>query len=190
MDSWSVQLLTLLGVIVGVLASFLSTRLIERAKWQRDQIVRWEARRLDCYGEFAGALKHYISISHRIAAQLGLPATAQPLDQEEGLRSLAAADGSPGAGGGRWRKGGVSGSPSEEILLKWEPMLLLGSPSTIAAAREWRHAVDQLEPLTRGLEDNASKWLELEKHGREARRNFYETARADLAITQPSAVGP
>jgi hypothetical protein len=167
-DSWSVQLLTLLGVVVGVLSSFLSSRFIERTKWQRDQIVRWEARRLDCYSEFAGAIKRYINISHRIAAHLGLPATAQPLDQEEGLRSLADAN--------------------EEILVKWEQMLLLGSPATIEAARDWQHAVKELEPLTRGLVDSDAKWLELEERGREARMHFYETARADLSITQPSAI--
>ena len=74
MESWSIQLFTLLGVVVGVIATFASSAVIERTKWRRDQISRWEERRLDCYGGFADSLKRYISISHRIAAQLGLPA--------------------------------------------------------------------------------------------------------------------
>ena len=168
MNSWSVQLLTLLGVVVGVLSSFLSSRIIERTRWHREQIVRWEGRRLDSYSEFASSLKRYISISHRIAAHLGLPAAALPIDQEEGLRSLAAI--------------------GEEISVKWEQMLLLASPAAIAVAREWRDQVWQLDSFTRGINTSGPEWLQIEQSGVEIRVKFYEIARGDLTIAAPPAV--
>jgi hypothetical protein len=168
MESWSVQLLTLLGVIVGVIATFASSAAIERTKWQRDQIGRWEERRLECYGDFADSLKRYITISHRIAAHLGLPASAQPIVQEEGIRSLA--------------------TINDEISAKWEQMLLIGSASTIDAARKWRKQVRLLDSFTHGHNNNGSEWLSLEDEGVRSRMNFYEVARADLAIKQRPSI--
>ena len=85
MNSWVVQVLTLLGVAIGAFASFLSTSSLERIRWQRQETVRWNTKRLDSYGEFAAALKLLIRISHRVAAGLGLPTTEHALDSETGL---------------------------------------------------------------------------------------------------------
>lgn len=37
MEQWPVQLITLLGVAVGALASFATTRLVDRSRWQREE---------------------------------------------------------------------------------------------------------------------------------------------------------
>jgi hypothetical protein len=51
--SWTVQLITLLSVAVGALASFVSTRLVDRSRWRREESLRWDSKRLECYGEFS-----------------------------------------------------------------------------------------------------------------------------------------
>jgi hypothetical protein len=162
MNPWTVQLLTLLGVVIGALASFFSTRYLERSRWQRDETVRWGTRRLDCYSEFASALKRFIGISHRLAAGLGLPATAQNLDLETGLPALASA--------------------KEELYVRWEQILMLGNPSTIIAARQWRKAAEKLEQFARGLQEEPSEWMKAEKDSVEAREHFYKAVRDELAI--------
>jgi hypothetical protein len=115
MGLWTVQLLTIFGVAVGATGSFVSTTLLDRARWRREEALRWDAKRLECYGEFGNAVKRVITVAERICAGLGLPNTSQVLDQAEGLPILTAAE--------------------EEQALKWEHVLMLGSPDVIAAGR-------------------------------------------------------
>jgi hypothetical protein len=49
MNLWAVQLLTLLGVALGALASFVSTRMLDRSRWQREEALRWDVKRLEAY---------------------------------------------------------------------------------------------------------------------------------------------
>jgi len=162
MDLWIVQLLTLAGVAVGAVASFVSTRLLEHARWRRDEAVRWDSKRLDCYGEFAIAIKQIISTVHRIAASLGLPASSQALDSASGLPVLAAAE--------------------QELGLRWEQMLMLGSPDTIVAARDWRDAARHLEWFARGLRADPDEYRKAFDDSGQARRRYYTAVRADLGI--------
>jgi hypothetical protein len=48
MIPWAVQLITLLAVALGALASFVSTRLVDRSRWQREESLRWDGKRLEC----------------------------------------------------------------------------------------------------------------------------------------------
>jgi hypothetical protein len=102
-----------------------STRLLDRARWQREEAHRWDAKRLECYGAFAASIKDFISISQRISAGLGLPSTGQVLDSTTGLPLLATAE--------------------MDLSAKWENVLMLGSPKVIIAARDWRHSVWDME---------------------------------------------
>ncbi len=138
MEPWTVQLLTIVGVAVGAMASFISTRLIDRARWQRDEALRWDAKRLDCYGEFATAIKQFITIALRLCAGLGLPEAGQPLDPATGLPALAAAE--------------------QEFSVKWEQILMLGSPDAITAADECRHIAWHLEWFARGLRNDPAEF--------------------------------
>ena len=162
MESWSVQLLTIAGVAVGAFASFVSTRLVDRSRWRREEALRWDTRRLECYGEFAAAIKRHIGISDRICAGVGLPAGAQPLDPVSGLTALAAAE--------------------DDLSVSWEQVLMLGSPDAIVAARDWRHAAWRLEWLARGLREGAAEYTQANLDVGSARKRFYAAARDELGI--------
>lgn len=91
MTSWSTSLITLAAVAVGALLSFVSTRVTDRSRWQREEGLRWDARRLDTYSEFGSALLKFTNIAQRMSAGLGFPSGVQPLDGEAGRPALAAA---------------------------------------------------------------------------------------------------
>ena len=126
----------------------------------REEALRWDTKRLDCYGEFAAAIKQHIGISDRICAGVGLPTGAQPLDAASGLTVLAAAE--------------------EDLSVKWEQVLMLGSPDAIAAARDWRYAAWRLEWLARGLRDGTAEYTQANKDVGSARKRFYTAARKEL----------
>ena len=140
MEQWPVQLITLLGVTIGALASFVTTRLVDRSRWQREEALRWDTKRLESYGEFASALREFITIGYRITAGLGLPASAQPLDTTTGLPALATTGG--------------------EVSVKWEQVLMLGAPAVITAAHEWRNGAICLEKFALGLRKDAAEYAE------------------------------
>lgn len=162
MESWIVQLLTILAVAVGAVASFVSTRLVDRARWRREEALRWDSKRLDSYSEFANAVKHFISISHRLCVELGLPSAGQPLDATIGLPMLANAE--------------------QDVGVKWESILMLGSPDAISAARDWRHIAWHLEWFARGLRNDPAEYEQANIDVGEARGRFYSAVRADLGI--------
>jgi hypothetical protein len=90
--TWTVQLITLLGVMLGALASFVSTRILDRSRWQREEKLRWDTKRLDCYSEFSAAIMRYINIGYRMSAGLGLPTYVEPLEADAGAPALAATE--------------------------------------------------------------------------------------------------
>jgi hypothetical protein len=161
-EPWTIQLLTILGVAVGALASFVSTRMLDRTRWQREAALRWDTKRLDCYAEFATAIKQFMTIARRLCAGLGLPTAGQPLDPAAGLPALAAAE--------------------ENMTVKWEQVLMLGSPGAITAARDWRHVAWHLEWFARGLRDDPAEYTQVNVDSGAARKCFYAAARADLGI--------
>ncbi|MFJ1765828.1 hypothetical protein ACIOD2_36260 [Amycolatopsis sp. NPDC088138] len=154
--------MTLAAVLLGAAASFTATTLTERGKWRRAHSVRWDDKRLSAYSEYAVAVKACAELSYRIAAGRGYPAVVRPLDGEPGLRELADAE--------------------TQRAMKWESVLLLGSPAAVAAGREWHDAVRRLSRVVTGtdvcLEDFAvsSEAVSLRRDA------FYEHARADLGI--------
>jgi hypothetical protein len=157
-----VQVLTLLGVIVGALASFLSTKSIERIRWQREQAVNLAMKRLDCYGEFAASIKADIAVIHRLAAENGLPAGALSVEREAGLSMLASA--------------------RLDVQVKWENVRLYGAPDTIEAARRWRTTVTHLEKFARQILSDPDGWLEAEEMSTRAQDSFYSSARSELLV--------
>jgi hypothetical protein len=161
-ESWTVQLLTIAGVAVGAFASFVSTRVVDRGRWRREEALRWDTTRLHCYSEFAAAIKRHIGISDRICAGLGLPAGAQPLNPARGLATLATAE--------------------DDLSVKWEQVLMLGSPDAIAAAQDWRRAAWRLEWLARGLREGAAEYTQANLEVGSARKRFYTAARDELGI--------
>lgn len=156
------QLPALIGVVIGVLGTILATTTADRARWKRDQSVRWDERRLDAYREYARAIKEIHTTALRLTA--GPASLSQPIERKEGLRLLEQAN--------------------DNRTKIWETMLLLGDEATVSAAREWRYAVRQLEDLARkstNEHDETVRWP-LVDHANQARDNYYAIARKTLDI--------
>lgn len=167
------QLLVLAGVIIGALASYLTTAATERARWKRALDSRWDDRRVDAYAAYAQAVKDMISISSRIAAGRGITMNPQPLSPtDENLELLASA--------------GIRRAAA------WEAVLLLGHPETVIAARNWHETVWRLEGFARGVITGEYRdWEEARSEVNAARSSFYQSARNDLQVkggTLPGAV--
>ncbi|MER6291183.1 hypothetical protein [Streptomyces sviceus] len=61
-------------------------------------------------------------------------------------------------------------------------MLLLGDPDTVAAVREWRWAVLQLERAARGIADDDFDWVASVQRADEGRDRFCTAARGSLTV--------
>jgi hypothetical protein len=158
------QLLVLAGVIIGALASYLTTAATERARWKRALDSRWDERRVDAYASYAQAVKDEIGISSRITAGRGVAVNPRPLSpSEKNLELLAAA--------------GVKRAAA------WEAVLLLGHANTVRAARKWHETVWRLEGFARGaIAGGLEDWEKARSEVNIARSAFYESARNDLQI--------
>jgi hypothetical protein len=151
----------LLGVLFGAAATYLSTTATERSRWQRSQSVRWDERRIAAYTDYAHTLKHLISVVVRIAAFNGVHPDDDRLDPAEGLPLLAAV--------------------GEERTVKWEAVLLLGSPEVISSARTWHQNAGELQVLALGNAGDG-EWITAIEATSQARRGFYEAVRRELGI--------
>ena len=151
----------LLGVLFGAAATYLSTTATERSRWRRAQSVRWDERRIAAYTDSAHSLKHLITVIVRIAAFNRVHPEDDPLDPAEGLPLLAAA--------------------GEDRTVKWEAVLMLGSPDVIRAARSWHQMASELQALALGRPSGMT-WIESIEATSQARRGFYEAVRRELEI--------
>lgn len=165
-------LTTLLGVIVGAVGSYAFSTMAERARWRRSLSVRWDDRRLTAYAEYANSVKLVFQIAMRIVAYKGFPATGEPLNPKEGIALLAQAE--------------------QDRATKWETVLLLGDPATIAAARHWHSAVWKLDWYARDLITRTEEFEAAVSAVNAARSAFYACVRSDLGVRgllpQPEAL--
>jgi hypothetical protein len=157
------QLPALIGVMVGALASFLAGAASERARWRREQSSRWDDRRAQAYAEYGHAVKNVYVQCMRVAAMR----SQRPDGDQAGYAEALA---------------GVS-LLTDERTAKWESVLLLGNPRTIAAARTWHRRVWQVERFARGERTDTEQWDALMEDIMADRARFYTEARRDLGIT-------
>jgi hypothetical protein len=158
MNNFVAQLPALLGVLVGVFATVLA----DRIRWRRSLSIRWDARRLGAYVNYAAAIKEIHALLFRLTAVHRPGSLAHPIDRNVGLAMLAKADG---------------------LRTKaWEKVLMLGDEATVSAAREWRDAVRQLELFALGTRDDWDQWNPAVRRVDEARDRFYAAARASLDV--------
>lgn len=116
------QLPALLGVVVGALATWVATSTAERARWRRDQSVRWDEKRLAAYTEHSHAVKQMISAATRLQDQRsGAGSGTVSVDAQAALAAGEAA----------------LVAAEDERTVKWESVLMLGSSDVIKAARAW-----------------------------------------------------
>jgi hypothetical protein len=156
------QLPAIFGVIVGSLGTLLVTSFTERARWSRDQAVRWDARRLDAYVTYAATVKEIHSIALRIAAPYRPHSQAWPIDRGQGLELLAEAN--------------------AQRTKAWEALLLLGDEDTVTAARAWQDAVWVEQRLCSSNSIDVMKWQSAVEAVDQARDRFYLVARKNLSV--------
>jgi hypothetical protein len=161
LQSFIQQLPTLVGVLLGALATYAATSASERARWRRSQLVRWDDKRLAVYAEYAHALKKVISIAVRLAAHRGIHPDVDVLSPDEGIPALTAAE--------------------AERTIKWEAVLLLGSDEAVVAGRKWHESVFCLQRIASGVPTGVT-WVDAVEATSQARRDFYQVARRDMGI--------
>lgn len=161
------QLLTLTGVVVGGVMSFLATSLAERARWRRGQEVRWDERRLAAYVDYATAVKETVTIASRLAGSRGMTSSQEPLVMDDaGLAQMSAAE-------------------ARRTALR-ETVRLLADEATALAARDMATCANQLEKLMRnGAEGDTATWAATYSQYAKARDTFVECARRSLGVDGP-----
>lgn len=158
------QLLVLAGVVIGALASYLTTTANEKARWKRTLDSRWDDRRIEAYALYAQAVKEIIRLSARIAAGRGIAAHSEPLSPTR--KHLDLVD-----------------SASSRRATVWETVLLLGHRDTVEAARRWHESVWRLDWIACRKENASSEDYETARSEvNHARALFYESAREDLQV--------
>ncbi|MEV5319525.1 hypothetical protein AB0K92_18040 [Streptomyces sp. NPDC052687] len=159
------QLAALLGVVLGAVVSMAATMVVERARWRREQSVRWDERRLNAYADYAHAVKSLAHQYRRIAVARGITASgAAPLEPtDEVLAEVAEAE--------------VRRSALAETV--W----LLGDVGTNTAAVRLNHCLWHLEWLARELPTAGQDgWDQAYEEFRQARLQFLRLARAGLGV--------
>ncbi|MFF1400613.1 hypothetical protein ACFVZD_43585 [Streptomyces sp. NPDC058287] len=156
-----------MGVALGAVGSFLVSSLNDRARWRREQSVRWDGRRLDAYAEYLHAVKELAGRYQRIAAGRGLVTGPAPLElTAEVLAEVGAAEARRSALG--------------------ETCELLGDTHTNTASKTLNHCLWRLEHLARGVPTEVEQsWDQAYLEFRDAQRRYLECARASLGVTSP-----
>jgi hypothetical protein len=166
------ELPALIGVAVGAIAAYLTTSMADRARWQRERDERWDAARMQGYGEFADSVKEVFGLATRMAAGRGIAHAVEPLVPDaEAAAALAEAE--------------------SKRARAWESVLLLGNPETVDAARAWWHEVWRFVWFARGWLTDAGQWESALAESDAARQKFYDCARRDLGVGGVvTAIGP
>ena len=155
------QLPALVGVAVGAVASYLVATATERRRWRRGLETRWDEHRLAAYVEYGSAVK---AIFDRVL-RLRDDNQKEFIDRAAVLQELRPA--------------------GAERAAKWEQVLLLGTPTSIAAARSWHQSVWALQDFVFGLRSGDQEWETALRRSAVARTAFYIAARKDLGLRDP-----
>lgn len=162
MENFLNQLPAILGVTVGALGTLLVTSLTDRARWRRDQAVRWDTRRLDAYVAYATLIKEIHLVALRVSAPYRRYSKSPPIDRAQGLELFAEAN--------------------ARRTKAWEGMLLLGDEKTVGAARAWQDAVAAEEQLCSSDSVGEMEWQSAVEAVDQSRDRFYLAARESLGV--------
>lgn len=163
------QLPALIGVLIGVLATYITTTVQERSRWRRQQAARWDERRIAAYTDYAHAVKRVISVAVRLAAKRGVYEDDFWFGGEITEADLLMAE--------------------EERTTRWEAVLMLGDDAVVAAAREWHDVAFRLMRLALGQTSDLT-WNEAVRATGQARGRFYTAARRDLGVKFDESSAP
>ena len=160
------QILTIVGVIVGALSSYIVGYQTERARHRRVLDTRWDERKLKMYAEYANVVKLTFRCAKQAARSQGDPATRA--DQMEKMKAA-----------------------EDQRSLLYEDLVLLGSGAAVEAADDangylWAFLDLVLKQGPDPIEfDSDPRGVELIK----ALSKFHSCARADLGIPGPASSG-
>jgi hypothetical protein len=157
------QLPALIGVVIGAAASYLAGAAAERSRWRREQSSRWGDKRAQAYADYAYTVKN-VYVQCMRATELRRQGADRDMAAYEAVLTALA-------------------KLTDERTAKWESVLLLGNPETIAAARVWHRRIWQAERFARGERSDDGQWDSVLEDINVARTRFYAAARRDLGIT-------
>ncbi|MDT5028714.1 MAG: hypothetical protein QOE61_5140, partial [Micromonosporaceae bacterium] len=162
MNQFFEQVPTLLGVVVGALASYFVAAATERRRWRRAFEVRWDERRVIAYADYGSAVKAMFDCILRLRDENQRPM----IDRNKLTDELRAA--------------------GRERAAKWETVLLLGTRAAIEAGRSWHQTIWTLQDFVFDLRSGDDEWEDSLRASATARSDFYLAARKDLGLRDPS----
>lgn len=153
------QIITLVGVLVGALTSFLATSMAERAKFRRTLATRWDERKLDTYIEYISCVKEAVR-----SARQAVDMWERGEDNSVHLSDMDAAE------------------AKRSIL--FEGLVLLSDHSAAETAKAVNQRLWDLLEFARNPcgDDAAARRLEMSMRVIGELNSFHEAARSDLAI--------
>jgi hypothetical protein len=167
MDAVLTQLPAMIGVLIGVVGTLVTTTVADAARWRREQRVRFDDRLFDVSAEYAAAIREIVQTLASLSAHLRPGEMSRPLTPEEGKSTLDAA--------------------SRRRMLAWESLCLVADDATVKSGSELWAAVRQLEYAARDLATfNPDDWEPLDRVVRARQKEFYQAVRRSLAIGQLS----
>ncbi len=82
------QILTLAGVVIGASVSFVFTSRAEKARNQREMLIRWDVRRYEAFADYIGAVTQMARVAGQLTQGRGWDEIACPIDQEVGIAAM------------------------------------------------------------------------------------------------------
>jgi hypothetical protein len=163
MDALLTQLPAMVGVLIGVVGTLVTTTVADAARWRREQRVRFDARLLDVSAEYAAAIREIMQTLASVTAHVRPGDRSPPLTPEEGKVILEAA--------------------TRRRMLAWESLCLVADDATVAAGGALWAAADPLEHAVRDLATfDPEDWEPLDRAVRARQKEFYQAVRRGLAI--------
>ena len=157
------QILTIIGVVVGALASYAAGSQAERTKYKRMMASRWDEQKRQVYRGYASAVKLTHWHAKKAVTSFSDPARHEALRDE-------------------------MEKAEEQRSLLYEDLLLLGSPETVAAANDVNVKLWLILNSIRNQTSDPVPWEPLGAELISALTRFHDCARADLGIRGPVAL--
>ncbi|MBT2234989.1 hypothetical protein [Nonomuraea sp. NEAU-A123] len=157
------QFLALAGVVIGATISYVFAARMDKARNQREMIIRWDVRRYEAFTEYLGAVTQMARVAGQLVRARGWDNLAADVDREAGLMAL---DGFESA-----------------RTSTYERVVLLSTQDCIDAADMLNAAVWRLEWIARGAVDGALQdWRAALDSYTASLDRFQQAARACLML--------
>ncbi|PUB20844.1 hypothetical protein C8K30_11555 [Promicromonospora sp. AC04] len=156
--------LALLGVVIGVVGTLITTRVADSDKWRREQAVRWDARRLDLCAEYLAVIDAHIHVLDRLSAPHRPGARSAPLHVETAREQL--------------------GTSERSHATIWYTLCLVADGNTVQAGYQLWRAARELEYTALDLADmDVDAWYRIRAAEGQARDAFVAAARRAAGLT-------